>query len=91
MRVEFSGVGPLRDEQAAERRAIDRVTHSESGTVTTVKSVSSGEIVSIITSTAITVRTEVSSWVIDIDSDWARLSTSLVTRLSTSPRCRVSK
>ena len=41
-----------------ERRAIERVTHSDSGTVTTVSNVSSGEIVNIITSTANTVRTE---------------------------------
>ena len=54
-------------------------------------SVSSGEIVSIITSTATTVSTEVSSWLIVIDSDVWMLSTSLVTRLSTSPRCRESK
>ena len=54
-----------------ERRAITRVTHSDSGTVTTVSSVSSGEIVSIITSTANTVSTEVSSWLIVIDNDVA--------------------
>ena len=56
-----------------------------------MSSVSSGEIVSIITSTATTVSTEVSSWLIVIDSDVWMLSTSLVTRLSTSPRCRESK
>ncbi len=74
-----------------ERRAISRVTNNDNGNVTTVSSVSSGEIVSIITSTASTVSSEVSSWLIVIDSDVAMLSTSLVTRLSTSPRCRVSK
>ncbi len=74
-----------------ERRAIERVTHSDSGTVTTVSNVSSGEIVNIITSTANTVRTDVSSWVIDIDSEVCTLSTSLVSLLSTSPRCRESK
>ncbi len=52
---------------------------------------SSSEIVSIITSTATTVNTEVSSWLIVIDSDVWTLSMSLVTRLSTSPRCRESK
>ena len=72
-------------------RAIVRVTHSDSGTVSTVITASSGEIVSIITSTATTVSTEVSSWLIVIDSDVWTLSTSLVTRLSTSPRCRESK
>ena len=74
-----------------ERRAISRVTNSDNGTVTTVISVSSGEIVSIITSTATTVSSDVSSWLIVIDSDVEMLSMSLVTRLSTSPRCRVSK
>ena len=69
-----------------ERRAMARVAHSDSGTVTTVSSVSSGEMVSIATSTATNVRTEVSSWLIVIDSDVWMLSTSLVTRLSTSPR-----
>ena len=67
------------------------MTHSDSGTVTTVINVSSGEMVSIITSTATTVSTDVSSWLIVIDSDVWMLSTSLVTRLSTSPRCRESK
>ena len=74
-----------------ERRAIARVANSDSGTVSTVISVSSGEMVSIITSTATMVSTDVSSWLIVIDSDVCMLSTSLVTRLSTSPRCRVSK
>ncbi len=74
-----------------DRLAIERVTHSDSGTVTTVSSVSSGEIVSIITSTATTVSTELNNWVTDIASDCWRLSTSFVTRLSTSPRCRESK
>jgi hypothetical protein len=53
--------------------------------------VNRGEIVSIIASTAKTVRIDVRSWAIVIDSDDWMLSTSLVTRLSTSPRCRVSK
>ena len=74
-----------------ERRAITRVAHNDNGTVTTVSSVSSGEMVSIITSTATTVSTEVSSWLMVIDSDVWMLSTSLVTLLSTSPRWRESK
>ena len=74
-----------------DRRAIVRVTHSDNGTVSNVITASSGEIVSIITSTATTVKTEVSSWLIVIDSDVWTLSMSLVTRLSTSPRCRESK
>jgi hypothetical protein len=74
-----------------DRRAISRVAHNDNGTVTTVISVSSGEMVSIITSTAITVRTDVISWLIVIDSDVWMLSTSLVSRLSTSPRRWESK
>ena len=74
-----------------ERRAITRVAHSDSGTVTTVSSVSNGEMVSIITSTANTVSTDDISWLIVIDSDVWMLSMSLVTRLSTSPRWRESK
>src|SRR6476659_526908 len=52
-----------------ERRAITLVAHSDSGTVTTVSSVSNGEMVSIITKTANTVRTDDISWLIVIDSD----------------------
>ena len=74
-----------------ERRAIERVTHSDSGRVITVSNVSNGEIVNIITNTANTVRTADSNWVIAIDKDVCTLSTSLVNRLSTSPRCRESK
>ena len=74
-----------------ERRAIARVTTSDSGTVSKVIPASSGEMVSIIANTATTVSTAVSSWLIVIDSDVWRLSMSLVTRLSTSPRCRESK
>jgi hypothetical protein len=74
-----------------DRRAIVLVTQSDSGTVTTVSNASSGEMVSIITSTATTVRIEVSNWLIVIDSDCWTLSTSLVTRLNTSPRCLESK
>ena len=74
-----------------ERRAIARVATTDSGTVSRVIPVSSGEMVSIISSTVATVSTALSSWVIVIDSEVCRLSMSLVTRLSTSPRCRVSK
>ncbi len=74
-----------------DRRVIQRITHSDSGTVTTVSSASSGEMVSIITSTANTVSTEVSSWLMVIDTEVWMLSMSLVTRLSTSPRWRESK
>lgn len=53
--------------------------------------VSSGEMDSIIASTTSTVSTEENSWLIVIDTDVAVLSTSLVTRLSSSPRRWVSK
>ena len=69
-----------------ERRAIARVTTIDSGTVNRARPVSSGEMLSIINSTVATVRTALSSWVMVIDSDVCRLSMSLVTRLSTSPR-----
>ena len=72
-------------------RAIVRVPHSDNGSVSSVITPSSGEMVSIITSTATTVSTAVNSWLIVIDSDVWMLSMSLVTRLSTSPRCRESK
>ena len=74
-----------------ERRAIARVASSESGTVSSVISANNGEIDTIIASTATTVRIDVSNWLIVIDSDDWTLSMSLVTRLSTSPRCRASK
>ena len=70
---------------------IARVTTNDSGTVSSEIAASSGEIVTIITSTVATVRTEVNNWAIVIDSDVWTLSTSLVTRLNTSPRCRPSK
>ena len=74
-----------------ERRAMARVTSSDSGTVAIVIRVSSPEMVSIIARTATTVRTAVSNWLIVIEIDVAMLSTSLVTRLSSSPRWWESK
>ncbi|OMC32097.1 hypothetical protein A5739_11895 [Mycobacterium colombiense] len=74
-----------------ERRAIARVANRDNGTVSTVITTSSGEMDTIIASTATTVRTDVSSWLIVIDSDDWMLSMSLVTRLSSSPRWRPSK
>lgn len=74
-----------------ERRVIMRVTHSVSGTAATVISVSRGEMVSIIARTATTVSTADSSWLMVIVSDVCTLSTSLVTRDNSSPRCRESK
>ena len=69
-----------------ERLVIALVANSDSGTVSTVISVSRGEIVSIITNTASTVRIDVSSWLTVTDTDVWMLSMSLVTRLSSSPR-----
>ncbi len=74
-----------------ERRAIARVANSEIGTVSNVITASSGEMDTIIASTVTTVRIEVSSWLIVIDSDDWTLSMSLVTRLNSSPRWRPSK
>jgi hypothetical protein len=74
-----------------ERRVMARIAHSDNGTAATAISVSNGEMTSIITTTPMTVRTDVSSWLTVIDTEVAMLSTSLVTRLSNSPRCRESK
>ena len=76
---------------ARERRVMARTASSDSGTVTRVISASNGETTTIITSTATMVSTAVSNWLIVIDSEVAMLSTSLVTRLSSSPRSRESK
>ncbi|COY04097.1 Uncharacterised protein [Mycobacterium tuberculosis] len=54
-------------------------------------SASRPEIDTIMASTATMVRIDVTSWLIVIDSDDWRLSMSLVTRLSSSPRCCPSK
>ena len=69
-----------------ERLAINMVTTAESGIVTSAMAASSGEIRNIITTTPTTVRTEVMSWASVCASVCARLSMSLVTRESTSPR-----
>ena len=71
-----------------ERRVIARVTSSNIGTDSSVISANSGEIDTIIASAARTARIDVTSWLIVSDSDDWMLSTSLVTRLSNSPRCR---
>lgn len=73
-----------------ERRVTVRTVSSDSGTASTVMPANSGEIDTIIASTATTVNTAVSSWLIVIDTETEMLSTSLVTRLSSSPRWRVS-
>ncbi len=69
-----------------ERRTIERATSANSGTVSRVIRVSNGEMVSIITSTAATVSTSVGSLLVVITSAVWIASTSLVRRLSSSPR-----
>ena len=65
------------------------VSISEIGTEARATSASTGEIQSIIPSTATTVSSDVISWLIVCCSVWLMLSMSLVTRLSSSPRgCR---
>ncbi len=70
---------------------IARVATSDSGTLTRATSASSGEIHSIMASTATTVINDVSSWLIVCWSVVLTLSMSLVTRLSSSPRGERSK
>ena len=74
-----------------DRLAIIAVIHMEIGMVTRAISASDHEIQNIIATIATTVSNEVSSWL----SVWLRLcwmlSTSLVTRLSSSPRGWPSK
>ena len=74
-----------------DRLAIIEVIHMEIGMVTRAMSASDQEIENISATTAMTVSSEVSSWL----SVWLRLcwmlSTSLVTRLSSSPRGWPSK
>ena len=67
------------------------VTISDSGTVTSATRASSGEIQTIIASTATTVISDVSSWLIVCWRVWLTLSMSLVTRDSSSPRGERSK
>ena len=62
------------------------VTSTDTGTVTSAISASSGEIQNIIASTPTMVSSEVTSWLRVCCSVWAMLSMSLVARLSTSPR-----
>ena len=74
-----------------ERFMTARVSSIDSGTETRATSASSGEIQNIIDSTATTVSSEVSSWLIVCCRVWLMLSMSLVTRLSSSPRGCLSK
>ena len=63
-----------------------RMPKIDSGTVISATSASSGEIVNIITATPTSSSTDVSIWLSVCCRLWARLSRSLVTRLSRSPR-----
>ena len=65
--------------------------NTETGTVTSAISASSGEIRNITKSTPTMVSTEVTTWLSVCCSDWARLSMSLVTRDRISPRGCASK
>jgi hypothetical protein len=74
-----------------ERLAIRAVTTIEIGTVTRAMRASTHEIQNIMTRTATTVSSELSSCERVCCRDWLTLSMSLVTRLSTSPRGCLSK
>ena len=62
-----------------------------SGITTTATAVRSGDTTSIMISTPTTVNAETMSWLSACVSDWPRLSMSLVTRESNSPRGCLSK
>ena len=74
-----------------DRLATIVVTTSDSGMATSATMASSGEMISIITSTPTTVSSEVSVWDSVCCSVCEMLSMSLVTRLSTSPRWCLSR
>ena len=74
-----------------DRLPITPVITTEIGMVTSAMRASSGETTNIITTTPITVSSEVSSWLRVCCRAWATLSMSLVTRLSSSPRVCLSK
>ena len=73
------------------RLPISAVTNTDSGTVTSAITASSGEIQNIMTSTPTMVSSEVISWLSVCCRVCATLSMSLVARLSTSPRGCLSK
>ena len=74
-----------------ERLAMRAATMTEAGTASSEMTASSGLMRTIITSTPMTVRTDVMSWVRLCWSVWPMLSMSLVTRLRMSPRGWLSK
>ncbi len=67
------------------RAAMARMANTDTGTVVSATTASSGEIVNIMMATPRIVRTDVSIWLIVCWRLWATLSMSLVTRLSRSP------
>ena len=69
-----------------ERLAIARMPHTDTGTVVSATTASSGEIVNIITAVPMSSSTEVSIWLSVCCRLCATLSMSLVTRLRRSPR-----
>ncbi len=74
-----------------DRFAMSAVRNSDTGTARTEMQASNGLMVSIMMSTPMMVRMAVMSCVRLCWSVWPMLSMSLVTRLSRSPRGRVSK
>ena len=68
------------------RALIVFIVHSDTGTVTSATTASSGEMVNIITTTPMSVSVDTRIWLMVCWRLWARLSMSLVTRLSRSPR-----
>ena len=74
-----------------ERFAISATMPSVSGIATIATSDSSGEITNMMISTPMTVSSEISSWLRVCCRLCDTLSMSFVTRLSSSPRCILSK
>ena len=72
------------------RLPITFISHTDVGTVVRAIVAISGEIVYIITTTPITVSSDVRIWLVVCCRLCDRLSMSLVTRLSRSPRCSPS-
>ena len=87
LRVERAGAAPLGDELGAGPAPRScACAKTDTGTVVSATTASSGEIVNIMIATPISSRTEVSIWLSVCCRLWAMLSMSLVTRLSRSPR-----
>ena len=71
---------------ARDRLVISFIVHSDSGMLTSATRASTHETTNIITRVPTSVRVDVSIWQSVCCMPWARLSMSLVTRLSRSPR-----